>query len=283
MATRAEATTAAYKLQQNRRAAAIAAVVAAYYRSKVNIEDPDSIERWLDLMLPRILREHDNIANLGSLFATEIRRLELPDASPLRFEPSVGAVAEQVRTSLRVVGPTDYANKMRDIRRLDLDPLRQRALEADAKQVTARKVASSVVRHAQAGGRQTIIDAVASDRLALGYVRVTRAKPCFFCAMLASRGLVFAQDSFDMSDPRFTGDGTVKVHDECGCTMKPVYNRKTDEAMQAIAPFEDMWSRWGAGGGDALLRFRRGYDHWLATGDFLDYDIVNDSATYRAR
>lgn len=283
MATLSERLTAAYKAQQNRRAAVVAAVVAAYYRSKVQVDDPDSVERWLDLVLPRIMREHDTIARLGATYASEIRRIELPNVAALTFEPSVGAVAEQVRRSLRVVGPNDFQNKMRDIRRTDADPNTIRALEAEAREITTKKVAATVVRHAQNGGRQSIIDAADGDALALGYVRVTKAKPCFFCAMLASRGLVFAEDSFDDSDPRFTGDGNAKVHDECGCTMKPVYNRKTDQALAATKDFEDMWSRWGAGGGDAALRFRRGYQHFVDTGTYLDFDTVADSNAYRAR
>lgn len=283
MTAASEALTRAYKAQQNRRAAAIAAIVAAYYRNRVDVEDPQTIERWVDLMLPRVLSSHDTIGRLAATYASQLRRLEVPTEPRFTFDVVPGAVEEQIRTSLKVVGPYDYTNKMRDIRRLDVDEGQRRALEVEAKEVTARKVAASVIRHAQSGGRATLIGASDQDPVALGYVRVTRAKPCFFCAMLASRGLVFAEDSFDFSDPRFTGDGTAKVHDECGCTMKPVYNRKTDEALAATEPFEDMWSRWGAGGGDALLFFRRGYDHWAKTGVFLDYETVSNTAAFRAR
>jgi hypothetical protein len=277
--------TTAYRSTQVQRAAAVAALVAAYYRSKVDPEDPAAVDRWIDLMLPKILGQHDNIAQRAAAYATTLRRLELPNEPALVFEPSVGAVTEQVRKSLQVVGPGDYLNKMRDIRRLDVSPTQVRALMRDAKDVTARKVMASTVRHVQNGGRQTLVDAATSDVTTIGYVRVTKAKPCFFCAMLASRGLdggLYQEDSFAASDPRFTGEGTVKVHDECQCTYKPVYTRN-DEFLKDIDPFVDMWERWGAGGGDAALRFRRGYDHFMATGEYLEWDVVDDIDRYRAR
>lgn len=275
--------TATYRSQQVRRAGIIATLVAAYYRTRVDVEDPEAVEEWLDLMLPRILSGKDTISRLAARYATDIRRLELPNEPPLTFTASEGSVAEQIRKSLLVVGPGDYLNKAREIKRLDIGVQQQRALLAEAKQVTTKKVAASVIRHAQSGGRATIIDAAARDDKALGYVRVTRENPCFFCAMLASRGLVFASDSFDESDPRFTGAGTVKVHDECGCSMKAVYVKKDDEAYLASQEYADLWSRWGAGGGDAALRFRRGYEHYKATGDYLSWDVANDPALYRAR
>lgn len=285
MATEAEirALAQAYRSQQVRRAAVIAAAVAALYRSQVDPEDPVAVERWLDIVLPRILREHDLIARYAAAYATANRKLELPGAAELRFEPSAGAVEEQIRTSLLVVGPRDYLNKASDIRRLDADPAQTAALLREAKEATVAKVAASTVRHAQNGGRQTLIDASRSDRLAQGYVRVTKDKPCFFCAMLASRGLVYADDSFTASDARFTGDGTAKVHDSCQCGMKAVYDKKTDPILADSRVYTDQWERWGAGGGDAALRFRRGYEHWASTGEYLEWDVVNDSEAFRAR
>lgn len=275
--------TQAYRAVQVRRAATVAALVALYYRSKLQVEDPASVERWLELMLPRIMSSHDIVARAAASYMSEVRKLEVPNAPALTFDPSAGAVVEQVRKSLLVVGPGDYLNKASDIRRLDVDPQQKQALLTEAKEVTAAKVAGATARHIQNGGRQTIIDGSQRDHLALGYVRVTKDSPCFFCAMLASRGLTFAEDSFDDSDPRFTGSGTAKVHDNCQCGMKPVYSKKTDPFLKDSEFYTGLWTEWGAGGGDALLRFRRGYEHFVATGEKLDWDTVNDIKLYRAR
>lgn len=270
--------TQAFKAQQNREAAKIAALIALYYQARVNVEDPASVEAWLELMIPRLIRASDNGALEAATFFDTLRRLEVPGAAPFRATAATGFIDRGVEKSLLMVGPYDYMNKAADIRTKDLPPARQKALLAEAKQVTTDKLAAAVVRHAQAGSRQTIHDSSEKDRVALGWVRVTRARPCFFCAMLASRGIkyrAFKEGSFDASDARFTGDGDAKVHDECGCSLKPVYARN-DPLVAATEQWSDMWSLWGAGGGDAALRFRRGYDHWRDTGDFLTWDQANE-------
>lgn len=259
--------TEAYRQAQGARATAVALIVAYYY-SQIDPEDPQAVEAWLTVVLPRILREHDNIAQLGATFGNKVRQLEVGN-DDFRFTPSVGAVIEQVRKSLQVVGPFDYHNKLTTIGGLDVSPTMRKALISEAKDVTKAKVAASAYRHAANGGRQTLIDGATEDKVALGYVRVTKAKPCYFCAMLASRGVVYSDDSFDHSDARFIGPGDVKVHDSCACTMKPVYSRD-DPLLEDTAKFQEMWQTWGAGGGDALNRFRTGYNQWLKTGVITD-------------
>jgi hypothetical protein len=170
---------------------------------------------------------------------------------------------------------------MSDIKSLDVGPQQERALIAEAKQITTKKLAAATLRHAQTGSRQTIHDNAEQDRTALGWVRVTKDDPCFFCAMLASRGLryrAFKEGSFDLSNANFTGDGDAKVHDNCGCSLKPVFTTN-DPAVARTAPFGEMWGMWGAGGGgDAALRFRRGYEHFRATGEYLTWDQVSSAA-----
>lgn len=273
-ASASERLTLAYKAEQNRQAAKIAALIALYYQRLVNVEDPRSVERWLEIMIPRLIRSSDDGASSAAVFFDALRRIEAPGAPAFSATPSRGVIDEGVRKSLLAVGPFDYMNKATEIRRLDVPDTQKQILLDAAKRVTAQKVASSTLRHAQAGGRQTIDDNSTLDRVALGWIRVTRTKPCAFCAMLASRGLQyrpFKEDSFDLSDLRFTGDGNAKVHDNCGCSLKPVYTTN-DPLVKRTGQFADMWSMWGAGGGDAALRFRRGYDHWAETGEFLTWD-----------
>lgn len=280
-ARQAEALTASFKREQNRDAAKIAALISLYYQARVNVEDPAAVERWLDLMIPRLIRQSDSGARSAASFYEALRYLET--GQRYKAAPSLGVIDEGVKKSLIAVGPGDYLNKAADIRRLDVGPQQQKALLAEAKQVTAAKVAAAVVRHAQAGGRETIDDVASEDPVALGWVRVTKAKPCFFCAMLASRGLnyrAFKEDSFEMSDARFTGDGTAKVHDSCGCSLKPVFV-ESDPLVAKTEQWADMWSMWGAGGrGDteAALRFRRGYEHWSRTGEYLTWEQVDKAS-----
>lgn len=281
-AAEALALTQQFKQVENRQAARVAALIALYYQQRVNVDDPESVERWLEIMLPRLIQAADSGAERARVFFDAIRRIEVaaPGArpEPYRATASRGVIDEGVRKSLLTVGPYSYVNKAREIRRLDVAPADKQVMLVEAKSVTTSKIAAAVVRHAQAGSRQTIHENAGRDQAALGWVRVTRAKPCFFCAMLASRGLhyrSFQEGSFDASDAQFTGDGDAKVHDNCGCSLKPVYAEK-DPLVDRTKEFAELWELWGAGGGDATLRFRRGYEHWAKTGEYLDWDVVNE-------
>lgn len=274
----AEALMAAFKAEQNRTAAKVAAAAALYYRQRVEVEDSASVQRWLEFIVPRLIDTSDSGARKAKTFFDTLRRIEVPGAPAYAAVAALGVVDTGVAKSLMAVGPGDYLNKMRKIEGLDLSPAAARAARLEAKQVTEKKIAQAVVRHTQAGGRQTLHDNSARDEVALGWVRVTRADPCFFCAALASRGLryrSYSEGSFDMSDARFTGDGDAKVHDKCGCSLKPVY-ATNDPLVDKTEVFADMWARWGAGGGDAMLRFRRGYEHFRRTGEYLSWDEANE-------
>lgn len=258
--------TAAFRAAQARRAAAIAALVAAYYRSRVDVEDPSSIDNWLRIMVPRILREHQIGAAQAALYANTLRRLEVPNAPTFSFTPSTSANEEQVKTSLMVVGPKAYSKRSADIRRLDekqFTPADKQALLRELDKATEVKIAGAVARHAQNGARRTIQDGITEDPVALGYVRVTRDQPCYFCAMLASRGRVYEEGAFNDSDPRFTGPGDAKVHDHCQCHLKPVY-LENDDYLERSRYFRDLWLEMSVGSSrDAILTFRRAYEAFL--------------------
>lgn len=277
-----ERLTNAYKATANREAAKIAALIAIYFQTRVDPESASSVEDWLDIMVPRLIRASDSEADRARVYFDAMRRIEVGvNAESYRAEAARGVIDEGVRKSLLTVGPYDYVNRAREIRTLErVTPAQQKALLAELKQTSTSKVAASVVRHAQAGGRQTIFENSQKDRVALGWIRVTRTKPCAFCAMLASRGIQyrpFREDSFEESNLNFTGEGNAKVHDECGCSMKAVY-ATNDPILARNKQFEDLWSRWGAGGGDAAYRFRRGYDHWVKTGEFLTWEEAANAA-----
>lgn len=263
MATATDVLARSFRARQVRRAANIAALVSLYYAKKVKLDDPESLERWFKIMLPRILEQHDRSAEEAARFADAIRKIEVDAVDGFRYEPERTINAEQLRTSLRVVGPVAYQKKATEIKRLDISPSVRKSMLTKAQEDTAGNVAGAVLRHVQNGARRTIEHGVQKDQRALGYVRVTRENPCYFCAMLASRGLEYnpyGQDSFDESDARFVGPGDAKVHDSCQCGMKPVYLRD-DKILEANKRFEAMWyDLSGQGDADPLTNFRRGYE-----------------------
>jgi hypothetical protein len=61
-------------------------------------------------------------------------------------------------------------------------------------------------------GRRTIIDNVKRDPKAHGWARVTEAEPCYFCALLATRGAVYKHDTADF-----------RSHDHCRCHAEPAF------------------------------------------------------------
>lgn len=57
------------------------------------------------------------------------------------------------------------------------------------------EVSGAVSRLALDSGRDTIVESAQSDPSAVGWARVTGDNPCAFCAMLASRGPVYKEDT----------------------------------------------------------------------------------------
>lgn len=289
MATKAEIRrlTQAHRAEQSKRAARVAVKVAQSY-SRVDPSNIGAVETWLLYAVPLIVRGSDEGGGLAAKFASALRLLEV--GKPLRFAPVAGSVEDQVRRSLSYLGPETYFDKVSKIGALDVPDQQRQALLRRAKEETVGPVAASAVRHTLSSGRETLTSIPRQDPDAIGWVRVTSGKPCFFCAMLASRGPVYDYDSFADSDIRFSngkGRSNVKVHDGDRCSLKPLYDAKTDPLVEDTEKFADMWSRWGAGGSSSdtssLNRFRRGYDHWAKTGEYLDWDVVNDTAAFRKR
>lgn len=267
-----EALTRAFKAQENREAAKIAATVALAYQVRVNVEEPSSIERWLTLIVGKLISSNDNGARRAAAYFQAARALEIPDAPRFSATAAIGMVDEGVRESLLAVGPYAVTNKVTKARESGASTADVKIIQSRANREAVRALAASTIRHAQSGSRQTIENNSIQDRTALGWIRVTKASPCFFCAMLASRGVQwrpYSEGAFDESNARFTGDGNAKVHDECGCAFKPVWT-DNDPILEKSDEFADMWSTWGNGTSmEAVRNFRVGYEHFQRTGESL--------------
>lgn len=94
----------------------------------------------------------------------------------------------------------------------------------------------AVGRLLQDVGRNTTIDNVASDRLAVAWAREAQPDACWFCAMLATRGAVYksaetagqvkASNALSvLGMPAGDAKGFVnRYHDHCHCQVVPVFN-----------------------------------------------------------
>jgi hypothetical protein len=194
---------------------------------------------------------------------------------------------EQIKTSLYVTGIVGARHRLDKVAAappearargpiteedVDLgEPLiaRQRELLAAGRQAEIREALSkagnsavgAAVRHAGNGGREQIRETVKVDVRATGYARITAAAPCYFCAMLASRGAIYKEDSFAASDARFEGPGNAKVHDSCQCGMRPVYTKNESEWPEFNQAMHSLWESGDMEGDmDTLLAWRRLYE-----------------------
>lgn len=119
-------------------------------------------------------------------------------------------------------------------------------------------------------GRMTIAGAVGRDRAAKGWVRVTEVGACWFCTMLALRGgagmLYNSRSSFRGSNARFKGSGEFKVHDNCHCTMQPVFTAYEPPARLREAQQRYNDATKGRIGHDSQVAFRQAWEGRPVTG-----------------
>lgn len=115
----------------------------------------------------------------------------------------------RVRTALDVTGPIAVKTAAAS---------GQSAAQASATALV--RISGSASRLAQLGGRSTVERTVHGNSTVVGYRRETAGHPCYFCAMLASRGAVYKSE-------RTAGDDHA-YHDHCSCTPAPLYAREDD-------------------------------------------------------
>ncbi|WP_405944748.1 hypothetical protein [Streptomyces sp. NBC_00932] len=143
--------------------------------------------------------------------------------------------------------------------------------------------AGAADRDALMGGRDLLDQSSRADRAVIGWARVTDSDPCHFCALLASRGAVYRSqwtarytgrtgrrartvtrpDGMDDWSPGRlasweAAQGLDRYHDNCHCTIVPVYSR-TDWLPEASRAFRELYdlSTDGLSGDDARRAFRR--------------------------
>jgi hypothetical protein len=255
--------TAAHREAQARNAAIIALLVARSWEAVTPRNLEPFAQQWINALIPQILLFRMRSASISAAYLQAFRALETRVNDGWIPEIKADVPEEKIRTSLWVTGPAAGRHKVNTARELN----RLVGREISDAEITALlreagpEAAGSAVRHVTDGGRETIRDAVKDDRLALGYVRVTKDNCCYFCAMLASRGHVYKGDSFDDSDSLFSGAGVAKAHDSCGCTMEPVYSR-TAALPGRAEEFAKLWAQStpGTSGKGSVLAFRRAYE-----------------------
>lgn len=276
MTTPLEILDEAHRRDQINNATAVATYVVQRW-ARVDPREPDgpTARLWLVDVIRAILAGRQRSAHLAGANAQLVRRLYVPNEPVLALPPIPPANALQITKSLFYTGPVNARQRIDVIperspaptdaeHERDLDrSLEERVREAVAE--AGAQAAAAAMRHVQNGGRDLVDEIVRTDLRARGWVRVSRDPQdgcCHWCAMLASRGAVYREDSFAASDPRFTGPGNHKVHDNCRCQIRVVYTRDPGELPASVAGLSDLWasSTKGYSGKDAVNAFRRNYE-----------------------
>lgn len=219
--------------------------------------DPDDLSRtssqWLEGSVQAVLAGQRDAVRLASTYADQVRRLSVPDA-PLFVPPNPRPPnAEQVRSSLEFTGIKETARaiyraeSVQQTQAPDVEPVERdstaRTTEGTKQRVMQEglsRAAGSAIRLVNTAGRDQLEDIVRADAVAIGWARSTKPGCCYFCAMLASRGYVYKETSFEASNAQFKGVGEQKVHDNCGCGLRPIYN-PFDPLPDRVEELDQMW------------------------------------------
>lgn len=124
------------------------------------------------------------------------------------------------------------------------------------------RMVAVMTRLAAQAGRETVVVAVKTDPQARAWARETRGDCCYFCALMAARGAVYASKSAAGADAnaRFTGDGAFKFHNNCHCIAVPVFGvyEKPADARGWNRQYNDL--RRELGRSPSLLEWRQRFD-----------------------
>lgn len=256
------ATATGSQLTEQHRLAQLA-IRAAFMRELVRLWPLINLDRldesageWIGFVTDLILRFRQQSAARSLSYYDEFRTAEIGERLPDRAlyrnldAPSVGAI----RTSLLVTGPVGV--KSRIGKGINPEIARAKALT---------DVAGAAGRHVLDGGRTQLVESVEKDQQATQFARVTDGKPCYFCAMLASRGPVYrSARSGQFTTSRSKRGPGHEFHDHCGCSVEPGFIKDAEWPGRG-REFEQLWkdSTAGKGGKKALSAFRSAYEAQL--------------------
>jgi hypothetical protein len=194
------------------------------------------------------------------------------DSERIDDEATETTADEQIRDEVdAVVDNLGSTNLRRRNERIDTA---RPASEVDAERrdneaAAGARTASGGARIAMDGARDVVHDLQESDRLAIGYARISLSgTPCGFCAMLISRGPVYKSfaTGFKTAAARTVQAGQAAVgdeyHDNCMCTTVPVFSVSqydNDPRFDLNREYERLWPQVtrGLSGKAALAAWRR--------------------------
>jgi len=177
---------------------------------------------WLNLMIDLITGFWSKSVTVSLTYYDAFREAET-DFGPFHAAHLRDVVIpnlEQIRTSLIATGPAKIKH---DTMTGDhpIETITRNAMVA---------VSGAGTRLITNGSRDAIDEAVKSDPRSVGWARVLGPKPCYWCAVLASRGPVYhSEDAAFRTTARSKRGAGKKYHDFCMCQVEPVFRHLTRE------------------------------------------------------
>lgn len=160
-------------------------------------------------------------------------------------------ILERLKRSLKAEALDPLQKEIDKISRQPrIDQKRAMAKVDEAYQNKGKLGAGKADEFVMRAGRAVLDHASGNDRRVLKYARGTAANPCHFCAMLASRGFVYAS-----ALTATKGSGLKSYHPNCHCF--PIARWSEQSPLPGTNKrFEDLWNREirGKFSGDAALR-----------------------------
>lgn len=214
----------------------------------IDTENVDSSATvWVDAALPVVAEGFRESQETAGRFVRDYRQAMVPDAEPMVSVEFDDFPTERATVSVIVTGPVEVKRQLPS---------------PDAGEKGFVGSSGAAVKVVADGGRQAVEQMVDLDEEAIGFARKCDSKPCYFCAMLASRGAVYKKDSFELANSRFRGEGVAKTHDNCQCTLRPVYDEDDDLDEEA----EEYWRIWeesteGLSNAEERRAFRRAFEN----------------------
>lgn len=190
---------------------------------------------WLDLMIDLVTGFWSRSVTVSLEYYDTIRKAETSSgafhADHLRdvIIPNL----EQIRAVLIATGPAKIKHDTMTTDRSVLTIASNAMVE----------VSGAASRLVMNGGRDAIDEAVHADKLAVGYARVLGPRPCYWCAMLASRGPVYRSEDVALRATERSKRAGKEYHDHCMCQAEPVFRHLTrDEWPDHIRDLADLWN-----------------------------------------
>lgn len=212
----------------------------------------ETVPGWLDQVINLVLRYRADSSQASAEYYGPFKAAETgqPEVPIDNLVPAIDLAV--LRTSIMVTGPL-WKRKL----------IRKGRSEKDASNAAFVALSKSMKRHILNAGREKLAEAANRDEDAKYYARVTDGDPCYWCAMLASRGYVYLskKSALEASGKRGNRQAGEDYHDGCGCTIEIAF------AKGLVPPgrsqeFENLYETSTAGysGKEAVNAFRRAYE-----------------------